>query len=214
MLMPQNTRVSLVAAVVIVTLSSCSIVPPRTNPPEVRTFSAEMPAPPTQGSRARAETALKVRLGRVTAAENLRTRIVHRDSPLELGEYQTLRWSEEPEEFVKRSLSRALFQERGLEQGLLGNLPTVDVEVLAFEEVRKGASRAGRVELHYSLHDDHVVMSSGDLVVEHDAASADIGAVVAAISSALSDATAQVADAIVNRLQKPSDGTVAPESGR
>jgi ABC-type uncharacterized transport system auxiliary subunit len=197
-------------------IPACSIVPPRSPPIEVRTFSAEVPASraATERTHAPNDDVPKVRLGHVAAAGNLHTRIVHRDSALELGEYETLRWAEDPEEYVRRSLSRTLFDERGIEQGIHGNIPTIEVEVVAFEEVRRGASRAGRVELRYKLHDDKLVLASGDIVSEQPAAGNDIGQVVAAISRALEDATQKVADVVLQTVKKREEkAQERPNSG-
>jgi cholesterol transport system auxiliary component len=187
-------------AALLIFVPGCSIVPARSPPLEVRTFSAELPASSERVEHAAAASAPKLRLSRVNAAGNLHTRIVHRDSALELGEYEDLRWSEDPEEYVRRSLSRALFDERGIEQGIHGNIPTLDVEVVAFEEVRRGASRSGRVELRYKLHDDRVVLANGDIVSEQPARGADIAQIVEAISAALQDATRKVANSVVEKL--------------
>src|SRR5688572_26651074 len=65
---------------------------------------------PKAASAARADGAL-LKLGRITAASYLGERIVFRDSNYELNFYEERRWTERPEDYLRRALSRALFEE-------------------------------------------------------------------------------------------------------
>ncbi len=67
-----------------------------------------------------APSGLELRLGRVTAAAYLKERIVFRTSAYEVGYYEERRWTEMPESFIRRALSRALFDRRGIRQILYG----------------------------------------------------------------------------------------------
>jgi hypothetical protein len=175
-------------------------------PVDFRYFSPESETTrerhPQAGGESRA-----LRLGRVTSGANLRTRIVHRDSPLEAREYETLRWTENPEVFVRRSLSRALFEDRSFQEALDGPAPVIEVEVVAFEEVRTAHGRAGRIRLRWQLHDDRWVLGRGDLTVDRDAAGAGIEHVVAALSAAMEEATGDIAAAVSVRLAAPPERT-------
>jgi cholesterol transport system auxiliary component len=171
-------------------------------PLDVRTFTPEkvelhqatLPATPPVA---------KLRMGDLTSSANLRYAIVHRDSPVEVEPYQTLRWTENPEDYVRRSLSRALFQDRPLTEVVGGPAVTLDVEVIAFEEIRRGERHLGRVQLGYHLHDDRAVLASGVVTTEREAASPAIESVVSAIGDAMNDATSQVAQDVVARLRAP-----------
>ena len=178
-------------------LAGCALTSKAT-PEDIRYFSPELdPAPSAQASN---ETPLaRVRLGRLTSSTNLRRRIVHRESRVETDEYETLRWTENPEEYVRRSLEGALL-ERRVEQAMGGNVPSLDIEVVGFEAVAQGARRGGRVELRYRLRDDRSVLVSGDVTVERDAAGADFDGIVIAIGNAMDAATAQVATAVAARV--------------
>ena len=181
-------------------LGGCSILP-KAEPVEFRYFSPEV-AETAHATRPRTEP-ITLHLGRVTSSANLRTRIVHRDSTWELGSYETLRWTENPESFVRRSLAHTLFEQRGFQESSHHTAPSLDVEVVEFEEVRKpGGARAGRVQLRWQLKDERTTLGNSEVVVERDASKDDIEAVVAAISSAMTDATSQVATAV--------EGTLSP----
>ena len=160
--------------------------------------------PPSQA--AAAPTPLQKRrplqLGQVTASSNLAKKIVYRVSEVESGEYENKRWTDRPEDFVSRALERALFEKRGLAQKLSGSAPQLDVEIVAFEEVRAGAGRRGRVTLRFALHDDARVLLRGAVRKEHAATSEDIGDVVRAIGEALEEATNDVADTVAATLAK------------
>jgi cholesterol transport system auxiliary component len=140
-----------------------------------------------------------LRLGMITASDHLRSKIVYRTSPVEVGVYDELRWTERPEDYLRRALAHALFDERGLTQVVAGGGPTLDVELLAFEEVRRRGARVGRVTLHYALHDDRNVLASDTVTVDVPAQRG-MREVVAAISAALNDASSEVATAVTRRL--------------
>ena len=77
-----------------------------------------------------------LRLGRVTGADHLRERIVYRDEGHVVGFYEDLRWTERPEVYVRLEIARALFEDRGFDRALSGLAPTLDVELLAFDEIK------------------------------------------------------------------------------
>lgn len=174
-------------------------------PVDVRYFSPEAlhgayGAAPVRLTAADVE-APKLRLGRVRSASYLRSRIVYRTSGVELGTYDDRRWTEDPDVYVRRSLDRALFHERPLAEVLSGDAPVLDVDVVAFEEDRRGAARSGRVELEYVLHDDRNVLASGRIAVERPARSSAMRDIVAAIAAALDEAAAKTADVVAARIR-------------
>jgi ABC-type uncharacterized transport system auxiliary subunit len=173
-------------------LASCALTS-RSRPLELRYF-----APPTHpiaiGSNA---APVALRLGRITPSSLLRAKIVHRDSEVELVPYETMRWSEEPETYVRRALVRALFDTRAFEQAVGGDAATLDVDVLSFEEARHDNHRFGRVVLQYQLRDDRRVVAHGTVEIERPAGAGIEGA-VAAIGDALDAATAELAKRIAS----------------
>jgi cholesterol transport system auxiliary component len=172
-------------------------------PMEIRYFEPEVPAatgskpvPVADDPHGRP----RLRIGRVTASAHLRSRIVFRRSAVESGTYDDRRWTENPEAFVRRSLEAALFDDRRLLETLATRAPTLEVELVTFEEVRNGTARSGRVELAYTLYDDENVISSGRLAVERAARSPEMGDVVVAISLAMNAATAELSRRVAERL--------------
>lgn len=142
----------------------------------------------------------RVRLGRVTSSENLRKRIVLRRDAHELAEYETLRWTENPEEYVRRRAARALFELRPVAAPDGKRDPVLDLELVGCEEIRRGEKRAGRVVVIAQLSDP-----SGSVVFRRtfastrEAGGSEIGAIVAAIDMALDDVVERVVAALPRR---------------
>lgn len=176
----------------------------KSDPLVLRYFNPEPSAPPKATLRTAAGNGLELRLGRVNADAYIKDRIVHRDSAFEVGYYDDRVWTEKPESYVRRALARALFDERGLRQVLSGASLTLEVDVVAFEEVR-AAAPFGRIELSYVLYDDRMVRLSRSVVVERpisvtkgaDAASE----TVQALSDALVAAVDSIAEATATELR-------------
>ncbi len=178
---------------------------------EIRYFSPEQVRPhinradattekaaPPPGSAANG--AIELRLGRVSSGSNLRERIAFRDAAYELGYYEDWRWTERPETFVRRELGRALFEEHGLQRVLSGSAPTLEVEVIAFDDLRLQTGRAARVQLKVILFEDRGVIYEETVTVDRPVAGSKpkIEDVVAAMASALEAA----ADEITVKAQK------------
>ena len=190
-------------AVAALALAGCALSSKAT-PLEFHYFSAESPAVTAPAARTPAGDAPRLRLGQVTAADYLRTRIVHRDSARSVDPYETLRWAEPPREYVRRALVRALFDSGALAQVVGGVAPTLDVEVTAFEEVVRPGGHAGRVQLTYQLHDERIVLARGAVTLERPARDLEMNAVAAAIGAAMDAASAELAARVATRLRAPS----------
>lgn len=188
------------ALFLVATLACGCALSSKGTPLKVRYFSPESGVTTTTGAPATTGEGPKLRLGRVTSGPYLRSRIVFRQSAVELGSYDNRRWTEEPEAYLRRALGRALFEERPLVRAVGGPVPTVDVELIAFEELRQDGRRSGHVELEYVLHDDRNVLASGRLASEREAASADMPDVVAALGAALEAVTEDLAGRVGTRL--------------
>ena len=158
-------------------------------------------ATPAPGADAGAAMPPALRLGRVSGGAHLGKKVVYRSSSVELGMYDDKRWTERPDEYVRRSISAALFDTERATQSLSGGSATLDLELLAFEEiVQKDRLPKGRVSLRYSLHDEQHVLVSDVVTVEIDAASDDMAKVVRAISAALAEASERIAERVAVRL--------------
>jgi cholesterol transport system auxiliary component len=167
---------------------------------------------PAQQSAARAS---ELRLGRVEHASYLDERMVYRDSSYELGYYTERRWTESPEEYLKRELSRTLFERRGVRRVLGGAAPTLEVELTAFEEIR-APKHLARVRITAQVEDARVVRWMDTFTVDEpiddrgdkggDAASA----TAAAMGKALRSAVAEVADRVIATLDAPPPPDAGP----
>ena len=160
------------------------------------------------------QSGLELRLGAVTAAGYIGERFVFRESPYEVQFVDDERWTEKPESYVRRALARTLFTRRGVRQIVYGGGTTIDVDVVAFDEVR-APKHVARVEIVYRLSDDRVVRFTRSITVERaiepatGAAAAD--AVVAALARALSDSVDRVADQTIAelRVERLAEGDAA-----
>ena len=170
-------------------VASCALTS-KSVPKEQRYFSADVQP---HGGGEHAGPARALRLGRIVLAPHLRGAIVHRDSDVELAPYETLRWSDAPDVYVSNALRGELFDARSFAQAVAGDTPVLEVEVVAFEEVRRGSQRTGRVELRYVLRDDEHVLARGTAVAERVATSPAIEAVVTSIRAALDAAADDLA---------------------
>jgi len=146
---------------------------------------------------------LELRLGQVEGASHLEERIAYRPGEGELGYYDSWRWTEPPQSYLRRALARELFERRGLVHVVSGAAPTLDVELVSFEELRHGAP-AGRVELRFSLSDGRRMLLEQTVRVERSVApgAAEDAAprLTRALSSALAEAVAQVAERVTTEL--------------
>jgi cholesterol transport system auxiliary component len=149
-----------------------------------------------------------LRLGRVSSGVGLGERIAFRDGKYEVGYYDGRRWTERPEVYVRRAITRTLFEEGGLDRALSESAPTLDVEVLSFEEVKMPTAHAAHIALRVVLSTDRVLLE--DTV----GASEPIGGgtfedVVAALARALDGTSNEVMRRVRASL---SAATVAPGS--
>jgi cholesterol transport system auxiliary component len=158
----------------------------------VRYFTPEHLRPRLTGAGGQA-AGPELRLGRVTSGTQLREPIAYREGAYEVGYYDDRRWTERPEVYVRRALARVLFEERGLRRATAGDAPTLEIEVIAFEEVKASTLHAARVVLRVVLSADRTVVEDTIVREEPVPAGAPIDEVVAAIARALDGAADEVA---------------------
>jgi cholesterol transport system auxiliary component len=184
--------------------SACALLS-KSDPVTPRYFNPEPVV--TAQTESVADSGLELRFGRVNAGGSIRDRMAYRDSDYEVGYYDERLWTDKPEAYVKRTLAHALFDRRGVRQVLSGVGTTLEVDVVAFEEIR-APSHVGRVGLSYVLYDDRVVRLSRSIAVDRPIAPAKgdaaAGAVVQALAEALSAAVEIVADSTVAELRVES----------
>jgi cholesterol transport system auxiliary component len=200
----------------LIALTGCALFG-KSEPLDVRYFSpssAEAAQPPSAGGQGHAH--LQLRLGKVSAATHLDRRIVYREQGHELGYYTGLRWTESPDEYVRRGLGEALFEDKGIVRVLSGPAPTLQVELVEFEEL-KAPRHVGRVVMSVSLFDERTERYRRTFVAEQKIAEEDDpAAAVAALSQALFTAVDEIAGEVVAQLslqkeEKSNPPARAPE---
>jgi ABC-type uncharacterized transport system auxiliary subunit len=189
--------------------SACALLS-KSEPNVPRYFSPETSVAPAAGTASAQASGLELRLGVVKADGYIQDKIVHRDSAYEVGYYDERLWTDKPEAYVRRALARDLFDRRGVREVVSGVGTTLDVDVVAFEEVM-APQHVGRIELNYVLYDDRIVRLSRSITVERPIAEkkgdAMAGAAVEAMAEALSAAVDGVADATVAELRTEASPT-------
>ena len=191
------------AVTVVLLCQSCALFSKGDVP--VRRFydpmTAELSAPPGSPVRSNAE----LRLGRVTSGESIDERVIFRKSPNEIGFYDDRAWTERPEVYLRRELSRALFEDRGLRASEHAGGPTLEVELVGFEEV-KAPSHVGRVTIAMQLSDAKGLALqqtiSVDKPVAQTASQKEGGAVAQAMGEALHAAVEEVAGRVLADLDR------------
>lgn len=194
-------RGSLVCSVLLGLLSQCALTS-KADAIYPRFYSPEPDAAATTPAPA-AAPALALRLGQVSAASYVEERFAYRVAPTELSYYEDRRWTESPEQYLRRALERELFERRGIHRVVSGPSATLDVELTAFEELRTAPARV-RLALTFSLHDDRQAQLQRSLVVERPLGSAAAGAsardVTAALTSALAAVVSQISEQVAREL--------------
>ncbi|HEY3353718.1 MAG TPA: ABC-type transport auxiliary lipoprotein family protein, partial [Polyangia bacterium] len=198
----QRWCVLLCAAVTAGGAGGCALLS-KSAPITPRYYSPERPGDVPRPAARRPGPPAELRLGRIDSAANLDELLVFRDSSREVGYYRLRRWTEAPEQYLRRRLARVLFEERGLGEVVGGGGPTLDVQLTAFEEIR-GAPRRARVQVIVRLHDDRLVRWEQTVTVEQPVVRAKGGdpaeAAVEAIGGALRAAVDRIADRVVREL--------------
>jgi ABC-type uncharacterized transport system auxiliary subunit len=184
-------------------LSGCALL--GKNDPQVRRYFTPESTGPAGGLAAvpaatpeRTE-GLRLRLGRVSAWSHLRERMVTRISPRELAYSEGRRWTERPDVYLQRALAHAFFEERGLTQVISGNAPTLEVELIAFEETLN--PRRAFLRASILLHDERKSLLLETVTVEEPlTTTSDADQAVEALSRALQIGVTRIADHVVGKL--------------
>jgi len=185
------------AAAVALLASGCAFLS-KNEPLQPRYFTVE-PEPKAAAATARSD--LKLRLGPVVAGSDIRQYLTIRSSDRELGYSADLRWTERPESYLRRALSRAFFEERGVQRVLSGVAPTLDVELVAFEEVRQAPARV-RVAAVITLHDGRLVLLEKTFAQERPLGAVKEAERPAAVARELGAAMAAMVEEIAGEVVK------------
>ncbi|TMA29828.1 MAG: hypothetical protein E6J78_00830 [Deltaproteobacteria bacterium] len=193
-------RTTLLLAVGAVALSGCALLG-KNDPHVPRYFTPEYDG---DAPAATVRSDLQLRLGRVEGWSHVRERLATRNSARELFYYDDWRWTERPEIYLRRALSRALFEERGVVESLSGRAVTVDVELIAFEEIEQ--PHKARMQALLVLSDERLGLLEETITVEQPVAKMEgadpTRAVVDAFSQALHAGVTRIADRVVGKLSE------------
>jgi cholesterol transport system auxiliary component len=191
-------RAALLALAGAVALSGCALLG-KSEPLVPRYFTPEYEG---DAAAVKVRPGLRLRLGRVEGSAHLRERMVLRSARQELVYDEGRRWTERPEVYLRRALARTLFQERGVGEALSGRAITLDVELIAFEEVE--TPHQARLQARLVLRDDRSGLVDETITVEQPVAPGEAAdparAVVDALSRALQAGVTRIADQVVARL--------------
>jgi cholesterol transport system auxiliary component len=208
-------------AICLLGVTSCALTD-KQDAVDARYYSPERLAPPdpprSPDAKPDSNPAYKLRLRAVRAGAHLKQRLVYRASPTKLGFYEERRWTELPEDYLRRLLSESLFEARKVQRVIAGPAATLEVEMIAFEEMRS-PRRVGRVQIMFLVHDGNVVRFQETVTVErpiegdgkNDDANAD--ATVKALGEALAIAVDRIVARTVSELQSiaPAPPSPVPE---
>lgn len=196
------------AAAILALVSGCALTQ-KSKPLEVTYYTPEYIRTGVESPQTAPGPAL--RLGRVASGTDLGQRIVARDGSYEVGYYDGRRWTERPQVYVQRALSRTLFEESGFHRALGGDAPELDVEVLSFEEVKTPAQHAARITLRLILSADRVLFED-TVAVSEPVAGSHFDDVVAAMARALGTLSDEVARRVGSALRSLAPTVGAPGS--
>lgn len=172
-------------------LSGCALLS-KSAPLTPRYFTPDL-SPAADERRPEYKSGEKLRLGSVKAGPHLRERMAYRTSEQEVAYYNERRWTERPEAYLSRALSRSLFEEHGFVRAISGASHVLDAELVAFEEI-KTTDHVVRVEVVVNLYDmagghlQRTVESQKEVEGNKD----DPEAVVRALSGALRSVVSEI----------------------
>src|SRR5262245_61667116 len=165
------------------------------DPTESRFFRPEAATLHGGDVEPRSESSVAIRLRPVRGTPFLRERIVWRQSEVEYGFYEERRWSELPASYVQRALETALRQTPGLRLTDDLRAPTLQVDLVAFEEVLTPMHVAA-VSLQVSLRDRDRRLLDRIFTAESPIASDAPSETAIAMGRALDDVVVRVATAV------------------
>jgi cholesterol transport system auxiliary component len=150
----------------------------------------------------------RLRLGRVEGWSHLRERMVLRSGDRELTYLEGRRWTERPEVYLRRALARTLFEERGVVEAVTDRVVTLEVELIAFEELER--PHRVRLQVGVVLRDHRTSLLHETITTEQAVVEGDEGhprALIAAYSQALRAGVTLIADRVVPSISLLEAGT-------
>jgi len=189
------TKICSLSLLIALALTGCGALLGKAEPMNVRYFAPAFEAVPRATS---AVQALPLRLGRIEGSEHLHERMAYRASEHEVGYYEGFRWTEQPDAYFRRALGRELFEKQRFAHVVAGVAPTLEAELVAFEELRE--RKAVRVEARVLVHDGRRVLLEQTVRIEESRSDDTPGAVAEALSRALQKCVSQISTEVENAL--------------
>ena len=191
-MMPRRTLIALLALAAS-TAAGCVF----SNSPPTRYFAPrstfllpqEAQPPITAGERT-------VRVRRVRAAAYIGQAIVWRVSDVERGLYEQRRWTEFPTRYLDRAVVEAIDRMPDMQTVDTGLVPTLDLELVSFDEV-VGPERAAEVSVVASFNAaDQSPVFDQLFTARQPIADTDPASTARAMGAALDDVVQQIADQV------------------
>jgi cholesterol transport system auxiliary component len=189
-------------------VSGCALLS-KSTPMTPRYFTPDLSPSDGQASSV-PQSGQKLRLGTIKAGPHLRERMAYRTSEYEVAYYNERRWTERPEAYLRRSLSRALFEEYGFVRTISGASHTLDAELVAFEEI-KTDDHLVHVEVVINVYDmdgrhlQRTVTNQKKVEGKEDEPQAVVRALADALRAVVSE-IAQATNMHLNQSLPPSEG--------
>lgn len=147
-----------------------------------------------------------VRLRRVHAAAYLGEQIVWRGSDVERGLYEQRRWTEFPARYLDRAMKRALDGTPGVRRVESGRVPTLDLELVSFDEILAPA-HAADVTVVASLRDaEQRTLFERSFTAQRAIADADPASAARAMGAALDEVVRQIAAQVAAQAPAAAPG--------
>ena len=197
-----------VCVLLVLTSAGCGALLGKAEPMGVRYFTPTLAAVSTGPA---SSTAPPLRLGRIESSDHLRERMAFRASAHEVGYHEGLRWTERPDTYFRRALGRELFESGRFAHVVAGVAPTLEAELVAFEELRQNS--AVRVEARILVHDGRRVLLERTIRVEESRKGNEPAVITEALSRALQKCVAQISsevEAALSALPSRSASAVEP----
>ena len=166
--------------------------PPRYYAPPSALADDPVPVPP--------RSARPLRLRHVYAAAYLTEQMVWRSSDVEYGLYEQRRWTDFPSSYLKRALVQALDRTGDVRRVQVGAVPTLDVELLAFDEVLMPAHEAAVAAVASLRAADQSAIFDRTFAVRRSIPDDTPAAVARAMGAALDDVVQQIAAQVAAQL--------------
>jgi ABC-type uncharacterized transport system auxiliary subunit len=141
-----------------------------------------------------------VRLRRVRTAGYIGEQICWRGSDVEHGLYEQRRWTDHPTRYLERAMDVALDRTPGLRRVESGRVPTLDLDLVSFDEV-VAPTREADVEVVAVLRDPgQTLLFQRTFSARRPIPDADPDSTARAMGSALDDVVVQIASQVAASL--------------